>query len=211
MCYSAEVSIISYIIGMYGCYLLYNRKYYTESLFYMSVIQMQLVEFFLHLINTCNNWNILVTDIGIIINHIEPLTLYYGIIFFNKKKLDLNIHLLMDLYILVASSYSTSAILSNSCTLKDYEYSNHLIWKWNELHGCVIIYTLFIVVLSKLSIHGLDDGNFHNWQCIISYLISLIVYGLDHFAGSFWCFIAVSGPYVLLLRKKHLELSIKQN
>jgi hypothetical protein len=201
MCYSAEISIISYIVGIYGCYLLYKNKIYAESLFYTMVIQMQLIEFFLHIINTCNNWNILITNIGIIINHIEPLMLYYGIIFYNKKKFDFKMHLLIDLYLIVASSYSTIAILSNNCTLKDYELSNHLIWKWNELNGSILMYILFIIVLSKLSTNGLDDGKFHSWQCIISYLISLIIYGRDHFAGSFWCFIAIIGPYIVLYRR----------
>jgi hypothetical protein len=201
MCYSAEVSLITYVIGMAGCYLLLHHRQLPEALFYTSVIQMQLIEFFLHIINGCNDWNLVLTRIGIIINHSEPLFLYIGILLWGRK-LDTLTHRITLGYTVIASIYTIIALQDAICTVKDVYADGHLYWKWNELSGCVIMYSSFICVLVRLSIMGLHDGVFHAIMCVISYAISLIVYGMRHYAGAWWCLVAAAGPYVLLYRKQ---------
>ena len=54
MCFNKDVSILSYLIGFTGCILLYYRDYKIEGLFYLFIIQMQLIEYLLWLNNSCN-------------------------------------------------------------------------------------------------------------------------------------------------------------
>jgi hypothetical protein len=57
MCWSKEVSISTYVIGIIGCVILYNKGYKIEALFYGWVIQMQLIEYFLWAFQPCNDEN----------------------------------------------------------------------------------------------------------------------------------------------------------
>jgi len=85
MCINKEVSLITYVIGLSSCVILYFRGYKIEALFYGFIIQMQLIEYLLWLNNRCNNINKIITKIGILINHLQPVFLYLLVINFNNN------------------------------------------------------------------------------------------------------------------------------
>ena len=91
MCYNENVSITTYIIGMIGSIYLYTLNYIPESIFCITVIQMQLVEYFLWKNQNCNSdekqlhTNQTITNVGVIINHLEPIALYIGILLFDNS------------------------------------------------------------------------------------------------------------------------------
>jgi hypothetical protein len=62
--------------------LLYYRDYKIEALFYGFIIQMPLIEYLLWLNNSCNLIN--KTKIGIALNHLQPIILYFLIIHISK-------------------------------------------------------------------------------------------------------------------------------
>ena len=121
MCFNNEISIISYLIGISGCIILYYREYKIESLFYAFVIQMQLIEYLLWLNNSCNWINKIITKIGIVFNHLQPIILYILIIYYNSNinKYSLNfINFIIIFYFISTIAYlSYNYKLLNSCTV----------------------------------------------------------------------------------------------
>ena len=50
MCYSAPISLVTYVIGIAGCArLLTKRDYVPEAVFYGWTAHMQLIDFFVHM------------------------------------------------------------------------------------------------------------------------------------------------------------------
>jgi len=48
MCFTKNISIGTYILGLTGCYNLYvNTEYKVEAIFFAWVVQIQLIEYFL--------------------------------------------------------------------------------------------------------------------------------------------------------------------
>jgi hypothetical protein len=105
MCYNANVSLISYIIGMIGNVYLYRLNYIPESIFYTFVIQMQLIEYFLWKNQECKKTNEIVTKLGILINHLEPIALYIGILLFSINTLPLFVHVMVLIYLVIIYNY----------------------------------------------------------------------------------------------------------
>jgi hypothetical protein len=105
MCYNANVSLGTYIIGMIGSIYLYTLNYIPESILYTFVIQMQLIEYFLWKNQECKKTNEITTKLGIIINHLEPIAFYIGILLFSIKTLPLFVHVMVLIYMIIIYNY----------------------------------------------------------------------------------------------------------
>lgn len=195
MCFSAEVSITTYVIGMLGCLQLWRKNLKPESLFYLCVIQMQLIEFFLWKNNQCNDFNKSLTKIAIIINHIQPIILWFAILYFNKN-LPNWIQTYMIIFTLITISY-TSYVFTDDCTVVTKKSYPHLQWNWNNAKYNNLYYFIFLLALSLLSIYGLDNGNIHAIIMVFSFYISYLIYNKNHSVGSMWCFLAASVPWII--------------
>lgn len=98
MCFSARVSLLTYVLGMSGSLALYNSGAWTLALFYATVVQMQLVDLIIWTFPTCSSLNTAATRAGILINHLEPLVLYAGILAFSSHSLPIGVHALVLWY-----------------------------------------------------------------------------------------------------------------
>lgn len=198
MCFNAEISLATYILGMAGCYRLWKLGYKAESVFYTSVIQMQLIEYLLWTNQTCNNFNKNITKLGIVINHIEPIALWLGILYFYKHNpLSEKVTQLMYTYI-VATVIYTKYVWTDECTRVSNESKPHLDWKWNNKNYGTPYYLLFLICLVMLSLQGLKPyGHIHAVFILISYTISFIIYRDKKTVGSMWCFMASFAPWII--------------
>lgn len=197
MCFNARISLTTYIVGMIGSFLLWQKNYKPEALFYFWVIQMQLIEYFIWNNLSCSATNNYITKAGIIINHTEPIVLWLGILYFSKLKLDNWVNFLMLGFIILTFFY-TKSIFDNSCTTITKESSPHLHWLWNSGQNAKIYYTYFLMMFVILSIYGLENGIIHAILCVISLGISYKIYGDKHAVGAIWCFMAALSPFLLL-------------
>lgn len=215
--------MISFLIGMLGCWRLYRLKYRVESLLYAWIIQMQLIEFFLWQYQPCSdpiklNKNLIWTYIGILVNHMEPMILWLALQFLpaiegskEKRRQDISgnqslrlpgtlhwsINLLFGIFCAASIQYSWLAIRLIQCTTVTADSDPHLNWIWNELDGNYEYYALFLVTLNVLSIYGLRNGVTHAILVTTSYLWSLWVYQGHHAIGAMWCFIAAFLPWLI--------------
>jgi hypothetical protein len=203
MCFNAQVSIITYIIGLIGSYQLYKYKFVPEAVFYAWVIQMQLIEYFLWKNQPCSGSNIEpnknISKIGIIVNHFEPIILWLAIIYYSKKKLPNWVHILMIVFCITSYYYTKQVIADNECTTVTKESEPHLYWKWNNQGPHYILYyTYFLIALIVLSLYGLQNGHINALLVITSYIFSMMIYRKTHTVGAMWCFAAAFGPFILL-------------
>ncbi|KAG5181011.1 hypothetical protein JKP88DRAFT_279160 [Tribonema minus] len=202
MCYSATASIVNWIFGTAGCALLMRRHGLAEGVFYLVVVQMQLVEFLLHANPTCGGANATASIAGMLINHLEPMALWAGV------HADPScgrpprwLYSLMRLYTAAAVLYTLYA-LGVQCTVVTPVSAPHLDWTWNysgPAHD--LFYALFLVVVNSISAMCLADGAVRCALLTASYVASYAVYGATHSVGAMWCFAATAGPYLLLAYK----------
>ena len=88
MCFSAEASIISYIIGtIFSLYLLTNGDKYDKhiGLFCLLFVQMQLLEFFMWIDQSCQNTNYYASLLVNLILVLQPLSIIIGAILFKNN------------------------------------------------------------------------------------------------------------------------------
>lgn len=197
MCFSASVSLQTYIVGMIGSFMLWQKGYTALAGFYATVIQMQLVEFVLWTQQQgCSSLNAAATRAGILINHLEPLVLYGCIA--ATTSLPVPVHILAALYTCMTLKYSWKVLSGPACTKT---YSNHLEWTWNYQDGYDLHYALFLALVVSVSMYGIPQpvGTWHAGIVIVTFLISKHMYGTEKATGAMWCFFAAFVPIVLVM------------
>jgi hypothetical protein len=195
MCFNAQVSLLTYLVGMIGCYLLFLESI-PEAIFLAWVIQMQLIEFILWKNQPCNSINRSTSKIGMLINNSEPIVLWLAIILFSKKNIPKWLHILMILYFIASIFYNYS--IYDNCTIPSTTSSN-LEWKWNNGNNSILFYAFFLVCCILLSIYGLEYGYHMASIFIVSFILSYSIYKNTHAIGSMWCFFAAFCPFLLLV------------
>ena len=201
MCFNATLSITTYFLGELGCLLLACLGYLPESMFLSSVVQMQLVEFFLWKLPCSNqesiSLNCAVTQVGIVINHIEPFVLWIGIHKYGGLPLPQWLDYATGSFLAITTWYTYAICMPANCTQVTPQSYPHLYWEWNEKTGCVVFYVLFLTITSLLCLFGLKHGNICCAITMLSYVISVVIYAGTHCVGSVWCFIAAFVPWLL--------------
>jgi hypothetical protein len=203
MCYNPETSLVTYLIGSgSSIYLLSTKKNALKisGLFFLLVSQMQLVEFLLWINNSCNQFNTAISNLGSIINHLEPIVLYLCVRYYNKdlspqKKKILNI--LISFYVLGLTGYSTYVYPLSCSTITE---EKHLLWNWNYKKYHVLFYTLFIVVLTLTAYLGIPKPyNYIGTALLLgTYLYSYYLYRDKKVLGSMWCWFSALIPLLLI-------------
>ena len=199
MCFNADVSIMTYIIGMIGCLRLWRLGYKVETMLYVTVIQMQLVDYLLWKNQGCNDTNKMITYVGTLINHFEPIAFWLAVKYFSQNKLSEKVELIMYIYIVASIMYSQN-VLTGDCTTVNKQSAPHLYWKWNYGNHGRVFYGLFLICLIAVSIEGIQPqqhGYIHAGIITLSFVLSYIIYGSKHVVGGMWCFVAAFAPWMI--------------
>jgi len=206
MCYNKETSITTYVIGsIASLYLIYKKdemEYKIIGGFFLYVIQMQMIEYLLwvHKVK-CDSYNINISTIGSILNHLQPIVLFLLIknlnpIIYEKNKRFID--LLLGVYIVNLLLYSVN-IYPMECTTLDN--SNHLYWKWNHKKNGLLFYIIFIVIQTLLTYLGFTYPFNIIFVIILlgSFLISKYIYGDTKAVGAIWCWYAALVPVFIMI------------
>ena len=202
MCFSENVSLFAFIIGIWGSMMVYSLgKIYDKilGLFLAFVSSMQLIEFFLWRNQTCDDYNYFITMTGMILNHLQPIVLGLLILWLNPtlSTQDTNtIFCILFVYLCVFLPYSWQFMYDPQCTLKNK--NNHLDWKWNMKSYYFLAYSVFILALFMLfywfvPVYGLLFAI----MSFISFATSVFIYNKE--IGNMWCFYAVFFPILYYL------------
>jgi hypothetical protein len=204
MCFNAEISLITYIIGCLSCYNLYLLDYKIEALYFLWIVNMQLIEYLFWINLKCNNTNKFLTKIAIVLNHTQPLILYL-LINYNNNKIPDYVHKIAILYTVICILFSYYDIITDNCSIVNKDISPHINWKWNSNKYHKLFYILFITVTIILFKFIPDFKHNHYYSrseiliiiYLTSYSISYMIYDEQKNVGSMWCFFAALAPLIL--------------
>jgi hypothetical protein len=207
MCFSANVSLITFLIGITGsalCFKVGTVEYKIVGIFFAFVVLMQLIEYLLWKHQICDSYNKNLTRSALLINHLQPIILVACIFLFNKENVSPKMIWLLVFYTVVISLYSFKFLKSGSCTMKSNTSGNsHLIWKWNILDHADIIYAIFLISLMLIGIWGFptkSSGILFALLCFFSFMFSRFIYGKQNVVGAMWCFFAAFIPIFYLVK-----------
>jgi len=215
MCFSANVSILTFTIGIVSSILCVSLgKPFDKILGYFVgfVSLMQGIDFLLWKHQICDNYNKILSKIGMLLNHLQPIVLGIVILIFNKKINKINkygVIILMIIYLFVIIPYSIQYFTNSKlqCTLKGNKTNPHLIWQWNYMKFFKIVYTIFLITICLLCLIGLPtitEGFWCSLVACITYVTSLIIYPQKSI-GALWCFYVIFIPIIyFILRKTHI-------
>ena len=201
MCFSKEVSLITFIIGFVSSVLLIKEKSITCKIlgfFFLNVILVQLTEFLLWTHRKCDSYNKLISKLQILIINLQPVVLYLAINHFNKTK---ETKFIILLYLLFIIPFTFNALKQNVC---DQVTNKHLDWQWTRYSSnSGMVYLLFAITIGLLGYYGLPSfGKQFAVLSVLSYLISGFIY--KDYVGTMWCFFGALLPFFILLFKKFI-------
>lgn len=209
MCFSPLASISTFLIGIIGAILCLTLGTPTDKLvglFFGFVSSMQGIEFALWENQECNTMNKIISVLGMILNHLQPIVLSILILLLNKDLTHTTKQIIIlstIVYAITITAYSIQFTSDDGCTMKN-EY-NHLEWDWNGMKYKTIAYMMFLFMLIFLFYIGTPDkksGIILSAISLISYLTSHFIYQDKKVIGSLWCLFASFTPILWFGYKK---------
>ena len=202
MCFSKEVSLVTFILGLFTSYLCYSvntPEYKIIGLFFAFVILMQGIEYSLWTHQQCDDLNKNISIFGMLLNHLQPVILFILInIYLKTSKVEVFV---LVVYLIAIIPYSLQFLKDKKCTEKSKK--NHLLWKWNGLNHSEIVYIIFLFTLVIL---GLKINKSFSLIIFLSFFTSYFIYNSDGVIGALWCFFAVFAPlFYYILAKTKME------
>jgi hypothetical protein len=209
MCFSPLASLSTFLIGIIGAILTITLGTPTDKLvgfFFGFVSSMQGIEFALWKNQTCNDMNKIISVLGMVFNHLQPIVLSILILLLNDNLSTMTKQIIIlstIIYAIVITAYSlqfisndnTNGTSNDRCTIKN-EYK-HLEWDWNGMKHRTLVYMLFLFMLVFLFFIGTPNkksGIVLSVITLISYLISYFIYKDQKVVGSLWCLFASFTP-----------------
>ena len=190
MCFSERASIVSFFFGIMGSLLLISLGGINNKIigyYYMYVSLLQFIDFLFWRHQICDDYNRMISFLGMLLNHSQPFVLGMLILLFNPIHQNI-IYTLMLVYLCVIIPYSIPFVIDKKlqCTLKGKE--NHLIWNWNLMKYKKFVYFIYVVAVSGMFIYGLTNykiGLLFAMIAIITFLSSLVIY-TEKYLGTIW-------------------------
>ena len=188
MCWNAEVSLNTFYMGIFGILLaLLNKTSYVNIFYYLTVVLMQLLEYFGWTYYNNMNANFIVSLCNSFLLLIQPIATILTLYAFKNK------HNIMKNMLIIYISLLFIYLLTNKFNKNMYYIykgsNGHLVWNWlskkniNILH--LLIYLFFFIYplyIGKLYIPL--------FAVIGTLLISLYTYYKYDTWTSMWCWIA---------------------
>jgi hypothetical protein len=194
MCFSAQASLATLIIGLAGSALVFtlNRSFdHIIALYIAYVSLMQGVEYALWSHQTCDELHKWISKIGMILNASQPLVLGLIVLLMSPRALK-NSHAIL----LILAIYSVFAVFYFKEYTKDLQCTTprpddpHLVWNWGTLSSYHIWWTIYLVSVVLISILGMPTLNNGTDFALIAALgmgLSILVYPRQDM-GAMWCF-----------------------
>jgi hypothetical protein len=207
MCYSKEISLITFSLG-FGFSLIYAFSGGVSErilgLFLAFVSTMQLVEAALWARQTCDTTHKLISITGMILNHLQPIVLGLLAAFLATPRYPGLFWGILIVYATLISLYSLQYIKDDALKCTTPQCGNpHLVWNWNNLPYSDAMYLGFLGTMCAMAILGFPSkslGLLFSGAAIISYGLSHVVYDRN-VVGAMWCFFTAYVPVFLVASK----------
>jgi hypothetical protein len=205
MCYSANISLLTFVSGFSFSILLtqINNNFYKLLGYFLGFVSlMQLVEYLLWKHQICDNYHKQVSLIGMILNHLQPVVLgLLTYIFYEKNPIALG--LLIITYLAVIIPYSLQFTSNLQCTTKPCTTDPHLVWQWNNMKYSKVAYSIFLATFIGIGLFGMpfNKGLLFSITAFSTYMLSSVIYDRK-VIGSLWCFWTAFMPFIIYINYK---------
>lgn len=192
MCYSAEVSLLSFAMGAgFSTLLFFSERPFHRLLgaFLGFVSLMQFIEYLLWMHPICDTYNKTVSVVGMILNHSQPIVLALLTGLFYRK----NIGILLGIvaaYTAIIIPYSLQYTSDLQCTTRLCGATDpHLVWNWNSLKYNYPVYYAFLATFVGVALVGMPslEGISFAIGATATYGLSSLIYERK-VMGALWCF-----------------------
>jgi hypothetical protein len=210
MCWNAQTSIITFILGTILNIYTYNhfqsKPIKLICIIWQWILSMQLAEFIIWNSLETNNdkQNKIGTKLALILNILQPVVVYIVLICFSSSNISNYKKIIASIIILLYISY----MLLKFNSVPEYTKLNpsekcinmNLKW-WNDIpiSGIIYCFTLFTLILLLLP---LKLGIITSLYIFIALFISQKFYSCGQ--PSIWCWLVVPMPIIIALINKHL-------
>jgi len=201
MCFSAHVSLVTFILGLAGAALVWSLNTPFDHIlgaFTGFVALMQGIEYLLWQNQRCNDAHKWTSVAGLWLNHLQPLVLGGLILFFSPRLEYAN-------WIVGIMAAYTAAIVPYSLQYSDKGATHcttprvddpHLIWRWNIQNYNKYAYSIFLMAIAGISMLGmptLEQGIVTAVVISGLFLLSMLIYSRET-VGALWCFFGAFVP-----------------
>jgi len=192
MCYSAEVSLFSFAVGISFSTLLFFRKDPFHRLlgaFLGFVSLMQFVEFLLWIHPVCDTFNKSISVIGMVLNHSQPLVLALLTALVYGKSVGALLAIAAA-YTAVIVPYSLQFTSDLQCSTRQCGATDpHLVWNWNIMDNSTAVYLVFLATFMSIALLGMpkQEGISFAAAAALTYGLSSLLYDRK-VMGALWCF-----------------------
>jgi len=214
MCFSAKSSIIAFFVGVIGSILCISLGEINDKIvgyLFLFVAFMQGIEYLLWNHRKCDMYNRIISVLGMILNHLQPIVLGIIILLINPyltpaKVFWIKIFIFIYIFVIIPYSFKYISNKDIQCTIKR---GKHLYWKWTNMKYYIFIYSLFLFTFCLFAILGMKNltyGISFAFIGLFSYITSYIFYSKS--TGALWCYYAVFIPiiYYFLRRLKIIHI-----
>lgn len=210
MCYDAKTSLSTFVIGSIFLLFLFIRNYKLDRFFvlvWISIILMQLCEYFMWKDQKCGKVNRIATICGFLLLKLQPLFIVLGVRFFAKSKVPNKV---LDIIVGIVSFFFIVIVSLTLLKKKHFPICSkpgkhkHLSWDHENLFelspkGIIwpYYYIYYIVLLLLLTLIPQSLGILYFILTIVSIIFAhYINYGKSDAWKSYWCYIL---NYLLLI------------
>lgn len=169
-----------------------DAQFKVIALFLLFVGQMQIFDYYFWNHQKCTKENNIVTKLAITFNHYQPTVLFMLQKLFGFKQ-SLESLIILAVYTLYSFVYNYKALKEVDCTLpKD----GVLDWKWTDLEGNLVFYSLFILylVVASFNFTSLPVKIAAAAVSIITFVAASKKEVLNIHFGRAWCYYAALMP-----------------
>lgn len=185
MCWNSKVSLNTWLIGLFGSFIGFKEGYisFETFLFFMSFVNMQLVEYFLWSQPVHNE---LFSKVGLAVILSQPLFSLYR----NPSK-----RFLIPVYL--ACMFTFLALQGKNINFKSVKAPNgHLAWLWNPFNTSIF----FVILWFACFFIGLSNNIIGLVLAGLSLSISAFTYFKDGTLSSMWCWMANAAALYFIVR-----------
>ena len=210
MCFSANVSLATFLFGGIGSYLVWTLGTIFDKiagLFMGFVALMQGIEYVLWKNRECNRTNKLVSIAGMWLNHLQPLVLGALVLWLNPQTTyTAIIEGIMVLYTAIIVPYSLQfQDKANLQCSAPKPYEPHIVWNWNNMSYGTLVYVIFLIAVSLIGLLGmptLTQGLVFASISVSTLLLSHLFFYKRPVVGAMWCFFVVLLPAIYYILRR---------
>jgi len=207
MCYSEEVSMLTFLVGTFGGILVYSLGTAFDQIigvYFGYVAFMQLIEWLLWRHQVCDDYHKGVSYTGMMLNGIQPVVLGALILAWSPRTTYKSLIGMITLGYLLFALYNTRHYTSNLQCTQPQTNDPHLVWNWTSFDSFPVMWMVYMstcFIICLLGMPTLRLGLIFGGGTILSLLISMMVYKRQD-VGAMWCFFTNFVPVSYYLLSK---------